>query len=316
VNSGQRANVDTHRLRFNAMGCPCEITLEHTDELCAQRAALAARAEVERLDAKYSHYRDDNLLAEIIVAAASADGASVDDETADLLDFAAALHAQSGGRFDITAGALTKLWDLQAGRVPADAEVAAALARTGWQRVRWNRPQLHFSTPGMRLDLGGVVKEYAADRAAQRCRDQGVAHGVVDLGGDLAVVGKHADGTAWRAGIKAARAHDPHETPGAFASIELSHGGLATSGDYERAMIVDGRRYSHIIDPRSGQPLESFASVSVLGESCLVAGAASTIGMLLGPREGYAWLQQLGLPFLCVGADGAISGTLAAADRT
>jgi thiamine biosynthesis lipoprotein len=315
VNS-RHANVDTHRLRFNAMGCPCEITLEHADdEQVARRAAVAARAEVERLDAKYSHYRNDNLLAEIITAAADAGGATVDDETADLLDFSAALHAQSGGRFDITAGVLTKLWDLQAGRVPADAEVAGALTRTGWQRVRWNRPQLYFSTPGMRLDFGGVVKEYAADRAAQCCRDNGVAHGVVDLGGDLAVVGAHADGSAWRAGIKAPRAHVAHEPVHAFASIELVHGGLATSGDYERAMIVDGRRYSHIIDPRSGQPVASFASVSVLGESCLVAGAASTIGMLLGPREGYAWLQQLGLPFLCVSADGAVSGTLAAAGR-
>ena len=102
----------------------------------------------------------------------------------------------------------------------------------------------------MRLDLGGVVKEYAADRAAQLCREAGIAHGMVDLGGDLAVIGAHADGQPWLAGIKAPRAIE-----GAIAQIELFSGGLATSGDYERVMIVDGRRYSHIIDPVSGYPV-------------------------------------------------------------
>jgi thiamine biosynthesis lipoprotein len=158
----------------------------------------------------------------------------------------------------------------------------------------------------MRLDLGGVVKEYAADRAAQLCREVGVDRGVVDLGGDLAVVGVHADGSPWLAGIKA-----PRNPDSAIAQIELRSGGLATSGDYERVMIVDGRRYSHIIDPVSGYPIESYASVSVLADSCLVAGAASTLGMLLGVEAGYEWLQGLGLAFLCIDAEGNASGTLA-----
>jgi thiamine biosynthesis lipoprotein len=158
----------------------------------------------------------------------------------------------------------------------------------------------------MRLDLGGVVKEYAADRAARLCREIGVDHGVVDLGGDLAVVGAHADGSPWLAGIKSPRRPDV-----AIAQIELPSGGLATSGDYERVMIVDGRRYSHIVDPVSGYPVESFSSISVVADSCLVAGAASTLGMLLGIEGGYAWLQGLGLPFLCIDANGRASGTLA-----
>jgi thiamine biosynthesis lipoprotein len=150
-----------------------------------------------------------------------------------------------------------------------------------------------------------VVKEYAADRAAQLCREVGVEHGIVDLGGDLAVVGAHADGSPWLAGIKA-----PRNPDNAIAQIELRSGGLATSGDYERVMIVDGRRYSHIIDPVSGWPVESFASVSVVAGSCLVAGAASTLGMLLGLEQGHQWLRNLGLPFLCVDAEGSASGTL------
>ena len=288
------------------MGCPCELQLEVSDPELARIAAAKAQAEVERLDRKYSHYRDDSLVARIDASADAGTAIEVDDETADLLDFSTTLHAQSGGLFDITAGALTKLWDLHSARVPGAAEIASALARCGWHHVLWRRPYLKLDVPGMRLDLGGVVKEYAADRAVLVCRENGIAHGVVDLGGDLAVVGAHADATPWLAGIKA-----PRNTSHTFAKIALHSGGLATSGDYERAMIVDGRRYSHIIDPLSGHPVESFASVSVLAESCLVAGAASTLGMLLGLGAGYVWLQGLGLPFLCIDADGEASGTLA-----
>ena len=287
------------------MGCPCALQLEADAEVAA-RAAAAAQAEVDRLDRKYSHYRDDSLVAQIGASADAGESILVDNETADLLDFSATLHAQSSGRFDITTGALTKLWDLQSGRVPDDAAIERARARCGWERVEWRRPHLRLGVSGMRLDLCGVVKEYAADRAAQVCRDVGIIHGIVDLGGDLTVVGAHPDGSPWLAGIKA-----PRDTSRAFAQIELHGGALATSGDYERAVIVDGRRYSHIVDPVSGWPVESFASVSVVADSCLVAGAASTLGMLLGLRGGYDWLVGLGLPFLCIDADGNASGTLA-----
>jgi thiamine biosynthesis lipoprotein len=299
------APIPPHRFAFNAMGCPCALQLEG-DPATAARAAAAARAEVDRLDRKYSHYRDDSLVAMIGASADAGESIVVDDETADLLDFAATLHAHSGGRFDITAGALTKVWDLQGGCLPAATALAGARARTGWHQVEWQRPLLRLRIAGMRLDLGGVVKEYAADRAARLCREAGIDHGIVDLGGDLAVVGAHADGSPWLAGIKAPRAGGH-----AIARIELHGGGLATSGDYERVMIVDGRRYSHIVDPLSGYPVESFASVSVVADSCLVAGAASTLGMLLGAQAGHEWLCGLDLPFLCIDADGTSRGTLA-----
>jgi thiamine biosynthesis lipoprotein len=295
---------DVQRFAFSSMGCPCELQLEAEPGLAA-RAAEAARAEVERLDRKYSHFRDDSFVAWIGRSSDAGEYVDVDAETADLIDFAAALHAQSGGRFDITAGPLTKAWDLQGERLPDRESLDAARARSGWHHVEWRRPWLRLDRPGMRLDLGGVVKEYAADRAAQACRAAGVRHGVVDHGGDLAVVGAHADGSAWIAGIKM-----PADTARALARIELHGGGLATSGDYERALVVDGRRYSHIVDPRSGIPVESFSSVSVVADNCLVAGAASTVAMLLGIESGYDWLSGLGLPFLCVTADGAMRGTL------
>lgn len=286
------------------MGCPCTLHLETGAGSVAQAAQAAVKAECERLDRKYSHYRDDSLLARIAVSAGS--DIEVDDETADLLDFAAALHEQSDSLFDISAGALTRLWDAQNARLPDKREISAALAVTGWQQAHWRRPFLRLEVPGMRLDMGGIVKEYAADRCAQACRNAGADSGVVDLGGDLALIGPHRDGVPWVVGIKAPRA------PGqAAARIELPRGGLATSGDYERVLIIDGRRYSHILDPRSGEPVQSFASVSVVAESCLVAGAAATLAMLMGTERGGVYLRELGLPHLTIADDGRVGGDIA-----
>ncbi len=277
--------------------------VEGCDDATAQRAYAATLSEVDRLDRKYSHYRSDSLLADL--ARKPDVTIAVDDETANLFDFAAELHRQSDGLFDITAGKLTRLWDAQNNHAPSQKEIDAALQVTGWHRVEWKRPNLRVTTAGMHLDFGGLVKEYAADRCAQACRDAGVTSGVVDLGGDLALIGPHENGDPWIVGIKAPRAEGK-----ASARIELPSGGLATSGDYERALIVDGKRYSHIVDPRSGYPIESFASVSVVAETCLVAGAASTLAMLLGVERGKSWLADLGLPHLCITNGGERSGDI------
>src|SRR5687768_6666892 len=187
------------RFEFAQMGCPCELLLDADEDTCAQTAARAAVAEVARLDRKYSHYRDDSLLAEL-EATATLGAVAVDPETAALLDFAAQLHAQTGGGFDITAGALVRLWDPRHHAVPSRDAIAAAHETVGWDRVEWTPPFLRLPA-GARLDLGGIAKEYAADRAAQVCREHGVSHGLVVLGGDLAVVGPPADAHAWRVGI-------------------------------------------------------------------------------------------------------------------
>lgn len=287
------------------MGCPCEIYIEDQTQQDPLTVVHRVQNEVDRLDRKYSHYRNDSLLANIAALAGTGELFTVDEETANLLDFAAELYRESNGLFDITAGALTHQWDLQSDKLPSKEQIADARRQVGWQHVEWRRPALHLAIAGMTLDLGGIVKEYAADRAAQLCRDAGVYHGVIDLGGDLSLIGAHSNGQPWRVGIKS-----PSNRQQAIAYIDLPNGGLATSGDYERAMVIDGRRYSHIIDPIKGYPVESFASVSVVADSCLVAGAASTIAMLRGTEHGLQWLIELGLPYLCVYADGTTIGTL------
>ena len=298
------------RVPFKAMGSPCELHLHAKSQNKLDAVAGAAIAEVARLERKYSRYRDDSLASRINASAGDPAGLEVDAETASLLDYAALAWQQSGGLFDISSGVLRRVWSLRTGRVPEPAEIEALRPLIGWDKIRWQRPHLVLPLAGMELDFGGYVKEYAADRVAQLCREQSLRHGLVDLGGDLAVVGPHPDGSPWRVGIR-----DPRNRTGAIASVALLAGGIATSGDYERCMLVDGKRYAHILNPKTGWPVEGLASVSVAASHCLIAGTASTIAMLKGGRAGPAWLDRLGLPSLRVDADGEISGSLASGAR-
>ncbi len=294
------------RYPFSAMGSPCELRLWGPDAGLLDRVARQGIAEVARLEAKYSRYRDDSLASRINRSAGDPAGVEVDDETAGLLDYAETCFEQSGGLFDITSGILRRVWNFKEGRVPEPAEVDNVRRCIGWQRVRWRRPRLVLPLTGMELDFGGYVKEYAVDRVAELCRGQGVLHGLVDLGGDLGVIGPHPDGKPWIVGIR-----HPRRPGSAMATLPLGAGGLASSGDYERCMVVDGKRYGHILNPKTGWPMNGLVSVSVAASHCLIAGTASTIAMLKGVREGKGWLDELGLSNLRVDPAGQISGTLA-----
>jgi len=288
------------------MGSPCALHLDVASRAEARSIADAVVGEVQRLEAKYSRYRDDSLVAAIHRTAGHADGIEVDEETASLLDYAAICHEQSGGRFDITSGVLRRVWDFKSGRVPSRTEIARELALVGWQRVRWDRPRLVLPLAGMEIDFGGIVKEYAVDRIVALCRERGAVHALIDLGGDLGIAGARADGSPWSIGIR-----DPLRPDSAIAMIGLSTGAVATSGDYERGMTVAGRRYSHVFDARTGWPVEGIASVTVVAPHCVVAGSASTLGMLLGERHGGRFLDEAGLPSLRVLASGEVAGSLA-----
>jgi len=291
-----------HRLAFQAMGSPCEVRLHGGDETPAVLAA--AQAEVARLEAKYSRYRDDSLATRINRSAGDPAGVEVDPETAHLLDYADSCHRQSDGLFDVTSGILRRAWNLKSGKLPAQAELDALLPLVGWTKVRWRAPRLVLPHAGMQLDFGGYVKEYTADRVAALCRARGARHGLVDLGGDLAVVGPHPDGAPWRVGIR-----DPQHAERALGALPVGWGGVASSGAYERCMVLDGVRYGHILDPRTGWPVRGLVSVTVVASHCLVAGTLTTIAMLKG-ESGGAWLEATGAHCLYVTDAGRVGGTL------
>ena len=286
------------------MGSPCELQLFATEDAEAQRAISAVVADVERLEQLYSRYRDSSFLSSINRVAAVGGSIAVDAETAGLLNYADACFHESDGLFDITSGVLRRAWNFASGCLPDRAQIEKLLSTVGWDKVRWEPPVLNFPLPGMELDLGGVVKEYAADRSASLCREMGVASGMVNLGGDISIVGPRPDGDTWRIGLQ-----HPRTRGDMMGTLRLHNGGLASSGDYERCIVIDGVHYGHILNPRTGWPVREMAAVSVVADFCLVAGSAATIAMLK-EENGPAWLEELGLPHRWTNVAGESGGGL------
>lgn len=286
------------------MGSPCELQLYHESGSAARALAEEAVELVAGIEARYSRFRDDSLTHEINASAGSGRAVRLDDEAAGLIDYAATAHRESRGLFDITSGVLRRAWDFKAGRVPDQAEIDELLPLVGFQRLDWRRPQLRLPVRGMEIDFGGYVKEYTADRVASWCRERGVRHGLVELGGDIAVIGPHPDRSPWQVGIR-----HPRDPSRPVATVGVWSGGIASSGDYERFMTVDGRRYCHILDPRTGWPVEGTAGVTVAAPHCLIAGTGATVAMLEG-RHARRWLRRLGLPWLTADARGGLDGPL------
>jgi thiamine biosynthesis lipoprotein len=291
---------------FKAMGTPCDIQLYARTQAEARQVADAAIADVHRLEALYSRYRDDSFLSAINRVADTGGSIAVDEETAGLLNYAATCHDQSDGLFDITSGILRRAWRFDQGRLPDPAQIQALLEKVGWHKLRWQPPMLEFPMPGMEIDFGGIVKEYAVDRAAALCQGAGVRHGVINLGGDIKVIGPRADGSPWRIGIR-----HPRHKEAIMQTILLREGALASSGDYERCIMVNGVRYGHVLNPKTGWPVRHLAAVSVIANFCVVAGSASTIAMLK-EENGPAWLDSLGLPHLWADMHGRTGGSIEA----
>jgi len=283
------------------------ITVDSADPRLARTAVDAAIADVLRIEAKYSRYREDSLLSRINRAAGT-HAVEIDDETRALLDYADRCHALSHGRFDVTSGVYRRAWDFRSEtpRVPDAAVVDALRQLVGWQHVERTDRSVMLGKRGMQIDFGGIGKEYAADRAATILQQHGIAHALVNLGGDVRAIGDQANGMPWRIGIR----HPREAEPAVIASVDVADGAIATSGDYERYFEVEGRRYCHIIDALTGMPVSSWQSISVAAPLAIVAGSCATIAMLMGP-EAPAFLGEQQVPWVGIDAAGRRAGSLA-----
>lgn len=266
------------------MASPCEILTDAPSEEEARHLVDLCAAEAWRVEDKFSRYRHGNVVHTINNAGGA--GVRVDEETAGLLDFAATLYRLSDGMFDITSGCLREVWRFDGSDNLAEpADVEAVVARVGFDKASWEPPV--FTLPeGMQIDLGGIGKEYAVDRAAAQCRAQSAASCMVNFGGDLCVSRERDGGSPWRIGIE-----------GSTRLIELTRGGIATSGDAHRFLLRDGIRYSHILDPRTGWPVaDAPHSLTVLADTCTQAGMLATLGMLRG-AQAEAFLSAQGVRY-------------------
>ena len=278
-------------LRFQAMGSPCEVPVDTPDAALAERLGGIARAEALRIEYKFSRYLPHSVVGQINALAGL--HMVLDAETAGLIDYADNCYAMSEGLFDITSGALRRAWIFDGSdRVPDRKAVAALLPLIGWDRVDWDGKLLTLA-PHMEIDLGGLGKEYAVDMALTRVMQMSDVPALVNFGGDLRVSGPRADGSPWRVLIEGV--DGGIGLPSSAAWLEVVAGAITTSGDARRYVERDGKRYSHILDPRNGMPITGAPrAVTVAAPSCVEAGVLSTLAMLQGP-DAETFLREEGI---------------------
>ncbi len=206
------------------------------------------------------------------------------------------IGALTGGAFDVTWAALWGLWDWDRPVLPAPEAVAARLPHIGWARVELTEEGARLPDAELRIGLGGIAKGWALDKAAETLRARGRERFLLSAGGQV-----YAAGEGWTVGIRDPRGDE------AFANLRVADGSVSTSGDYERFFIVDGVRYHHILDPRTGWPARGLRSATVICEKATLADALSTALMVLGPEEGLALAETLpGVEAVLVGEDGRV----------
>lgn len=307
--------TSTYRLEFGAMGTEVVIEVQHPDRQLAERAAIAARAEFERVEDVMTTWRD----SELTRLNSNADGTpkSVPGEVAALIERALTVARLSGGAFEPTFLGVGALWDFKAEtpRVPSDADLERALENVGWQRVEVDVDASTVTMPaGTRIGLGGIAKGYGVDRAMQVLIDAEVENAIVNAGGDLKALGKDR-GEPWEVAVK-----HPRQRGRAIAVVPVSNVCLVTSGDYERFFEIDGIRYHHILDPRTGRPATGCMSATVTAPDAALADAVATAVCVLGPTQGLELVEKLPrIEAVVVGLDGAVvasSGLREAAGRS
>jgi thiamine biosynthesis lipoprotein len=293
--------MQLYRYIFQIFGAPGELQFYAESKESAETAFFEVKQELLRVEKRYSRYDPESIISQINKAAGTSAQIAVDEETASLLDFANTCYETSEGLFDITSGILSRVWNFREKKVPTDTELQAVLPLVGWEKVQWMAPHISLPIKGMELDFGGFGKEYGVERGAVALQQCGIRHGFINLGGDIKVLGPHLDKTPWGIGISHPRVADE-----VLTSVLMERGALATSGDYERYFEVEGKRYCHILNPKTGFPVEGFQSVSIFHESALIAGCIATTVMVMSEQHEIAvgYLKEVGVNYLVVDKNG------------
>jgi thiamine biosynthesis lipoprotein len=274
---------------FRAMASPCEILIAPCTEDDAQYLAQLAFNEVKRIEQKFSRYRDDNIVFD--VNNSQGERINIDDEFHRLLLFSEQCYQASDGFFDITSGVLRQVWAFDGSdRIPAAEEIDKLLPLVGWHKVEWDSTSIRLKS-GMQLDFGGIGKEYAADRVLLILTEANLLPYLVNLGGDIATNGALFPDHEWSIGIEAISATKVSKV------LHVKEGAIATSGDSRRFLLHGGIRYSHILNPKTGWPIENAPhSITIMAPSCVQAGMLSSLALLQGEKA-EAFLDNMDIKY-------------------
>jgi thiamine biosynthesis lipoprotein len=275
------------------MGCTGTVRVCGPGGEALPALVTAALDELDRLDRLLSHYRRDSPLSRLNREAANGP-AALEPELLDVLDESLRWSRESEGAFDVTVGPLMKAWGFfrDEGRVPGDHELAEVLQVVGYRHVVVDRQAstVRFDRPGVELDLGGIGKGYAVDRVVALLRRRGAVSALVNLGGSSVYgLGAPSGRTAWEVGIQ-----DPTDPGKTALTVELRDRALSVSGGYARFFEQDGVTYAHILDPRTGRPVQGILSVAVLSDSATDGDALDNILFVQGLERASQFLEGPG----------------------
>ncbi len=286
-----------HKLSFHAMSTICRVHFQTPNSALARDIQTEVLQWVGWFEARYSRFIPDSLISRIN-AAAGKEWVGVDAETDALFNLCQDMIFFTRGVFDPTSLPLMRLWNWKAKPpvIPADSAIKAAQELVGWHKVQRRKGAIFLPREGMCLDLGGIGKEYAVDRVLTMVQQRGITNIMVDFGQDVRVSGEAPEKGAWHIGLQ-----DPKNLSRCWTGVAVNNHAVATSGDGIRHFVHEGRRYGHIIDPRTGYPVGNGAlSVTVIAPHCTFAGILSTTAFVLGVKEG---IELMGL---CPGVEGCI----------
>ena len=289
------------------MGGPARVTInsDHDNAGAIEIVIDEVMSRLLDLEARYSRFKPDSLISQINARAGTGVFTPIDLEAQSLINLADQLWRETKGLFDPTVGVLNQLWDFRTGRANTHVQLSPLIEKVGWDRVERDERGIRLPQAGMEIDLGGLVKEFAADAAAAILRDAGCQSALIELAGDIVAIGSGADGKAWQIGIR-----DPQAPAKSIVSVLLTNAAVCSSGNYARRFIHKGKFVSHLLHPRTGQPIDGPCSVTVIGESALVAGAIATAGCLQEKINAESWLRQSGLPWLVIDKENQCFGPL------
>jgi len=287
------ADAPLHRYEISEihMGCQWKIVLYAADEAVANRAARAAYERVEELNRVLSDYDPDSELSRLSDTAPSREPVHVGDDLWRVLEFSQRLSAKSDGAFDITVGPLVKLWRRarRTKEMPRTDLLAAARKATDYRALELD-PATHaaqLTKPHMRLDAGGIGMGYAVDEALVILTRQGIASALVDASGDIGVSDAPPGERGWRIAIE-----PPAGSGRASRWVSVKDCAITTSGDAFQAVEIDGKRYSHIVDPRTGLGVTGRSAVTVIGPNCITADSYTKPICVLGPEAGFKLIED------------------------
>ncbi len=283
------------------MGTLVSMTVEGPRRDVLEQGANDAYREMSRLSDMMNHYNPDSVVSEIN-RQAGAQPVTVPRELMEVLAMARRVSERSEGAFDITVGSL-KVWRFNPEKpgIPTPDEIRRALPLVNFRHVILNEKNrtVLLQQPGMRIDLGGIAKLYILDAGMQALKQRGITHAMINGGGDVVVMGKHR-GRPWRIGIR-----HPRRDDALLGAVELTRGWVVTSGDYERYFFRDGKRYHHILDPRTGYPTEGPQQVTLVADDIVQVNGYSLAIMVRGQDWGRDLIARTpGLSGLIVSHDG------------